>query len=331
MRLRPSFALRRRPWRASDALPAFPLALIGAIAVVDVITPNGVPLGPLLIVAPAITASFAGTLVTGLIGAVAVACLLAIGLSQGEAFLGSMYYQSQLISLVVVSVIVTVFRCLRERHSRELAQVRTVSEAAQRVLLRPLPRRLGPLRVASVYLAAEAEAQIGGDLYAAVRNTSCTRLIVGDVMGRGLTAISDAALLLGAFREAASRQATLPDLMAYLDRSVCWDLAAPTESEKVGECFITAAIVDIPDAVPRMRMVTCGHPPPLLLRRGEVTPLHARRPAPPLGLGELTAVEYLVDTLLVRHLRAGLLAHVGGHLADDAAMVAIQRAPTHEG
>ncbi|MGI5487944.1 PP2C family protein-serine/threonine phosphatase [Microtetraspora malaysiensis] len=287
---------RHRPWQASDALLAFPLGLIAAIVVVDLLTPIGIPLGPLLVVAPAITASFAGAFATAMVAAIAVVGLVSVGVILDQHLLSTMYFQSQIISLVVVSVIVTGFRYLRDRRARELAQVRTVSEAAQRVVLRPLPQRLGPLRVASVYLATQEHAQIGGDLYAAARTADATRLIIGDVMGKGLTAVSDAALLLFAFREAAHRQAALSDLVTYLDHSVCWNLAESSEAEKAGECFITAVILDIPDAAPQMRMVTCGHPPPLLLRGRQVITLHATSPAPPLGLGELAAPDYRADT-----------------------------------
>ncbi|MFF4778697.1 PP2C family protein-serine/threonine phosphatase [Microtetraspora fusca] len=371
MRPRRLIPHRHRPWQASDALLAFPLGLIAAIVVADLLTPIGIPMGPLLVVAPAITASFAGALATAMVAAIAVVGLVAVGVILDQHLLSTMYFQSQIISLVVVSVIVTTFRYLRDRRVRELAQVRTVSEAAQRVVLRPLPQRLGPLRVASVYLAAQEQAQIGGDLYAAARTADATRLIVGDVMGKGLTAISDAALLLYTFREAAHRQASLSDLVTYLDRSVCWNLAESSEPEKAGECFITAAVVDIPDTPQLMRMVTCGHPPPLLIRGRQVTTLHPTSPAPPLGLGELTTPDYRADTFalepgdllllytdgviearspggvfyplaeraaswcgdspssLVHHLRADLLAHVGGRVTDDAAMIAIQRAPDH--
>ncbi|MFE4424588.1 PP2C family protein-serine/threonine phosphatase [Streptomyces sp. NPDC056817] len=368
MRLRQRSGHRPRSRQAGDALLALPLGLIVAIVLVDVLTPDGLPLGPsLLIVAPALTASFASTLTTGAVAALTVVGMLVIGLQSGHLLGGTMSFGSQVIALLVVSVIVTVFRYLRERHARELALVRTVSEATQRVVLRPLPRRIGPLRVGSVYLAAQEESLIGGDLYAAVRTPTGTRLIIGDVMGKGLTAISDAALLLGAFREGAHRQATLPDLAAYLDHSVCWNLADPAEAEKAGECFITAALLDIPDVSSLIHVVNCGHPPPLLLRGTKVSALLAACPAPPLGLGELTAAAYHVDTFalepgdmlllhtdgvieardarggfyplveraaywghhspsaLVHHLRTDLLAHAGGHLADDAAMIAVQR------
>ncbi|PZG92106.1 protein phosphatase [Streptomyces sp. NTH33] len=370
MRLRQRCAHRPRSRQAGDALLALPLGLIVVIVLVDVLAPHGLPLGPsLLIVAPALAASFASTLVTGAVAALAVVGMLVIGLHGGHLLGGTMSFGSQFAALLVVSVIVTVFRYLRERHARELALVRRVSEATQRVVLRPLPHRIGPLRVGSVYLAAQEQSLLGGDLYAAVRTPTGTRLIIGDVMGKGLTAIGDAALLLGAFREAAHRQATLPALAAYLDHSVCWHLADAAEAEQVGECFITAAILDIPDAPPQVDMVTCGHPPPLLLHGQKVSILHAACPAPPLGLGDLTAAAYHVDTFtlepgdilllhtdgvieardargvfyplaeraaswahhgpsaLVHHLRTDLLAHAGGHLADDAAAVAVQRTP----
>ncbi|MFE0876118.1 hypothetical protein ACFW4X_14850 [Streptomyces smyrnaeus] len=77
----------------------------------------------------------------------------------------------QILALLVVTAVIAVFVALRERQQREMTQVRSVSEAVQRVLLRP---RLGLLRVASVHLAAEAEAQVGGDLFAAARTQGRT-------------------------------------------------------------------------------------------------------------------------------------------------------------
>ncbi|MFF2964785.1 PP2C family protein-serine/threonine phosphatase [Streptomyces sp. NPDC057963] len=367
MGIRRRLSFRQKSWQASDALLAIPLALITVIVLADATTGSDVPLGPLLIVAPALTASFAGPLLTAVVGVIAVGALFGVGV--GLRILTTESIGAQIIAVVVVSAIVTAFRWLRDRYGRELAQVRTVSEATQRAVLRPLPRRIGPLRVASVYLAAEEQAQIGGDLYAATRTSAGTRLIIGDARGKGLTAIGDAALLLGAFRAAAHRQSSLPDLMAYLENSVCWSMVEPTESEQEGECFITAAIIDIPDAGEKVEMISCGHPPPLLLHDGQVTALNPTRPAPPLGLGELTTPQYQVDTFtlepadllllytdgvieardpgrvfyplaeraasqthhspqaVIHHLRADLLAYVGGRLDDDAAMVCIQRTP----
>ncbi len=58
---------------------------------------------------------------------------------------------------------------LRERLGRELVLSRSVAETAQRVLLRPPPRRIVSWRVAWLYLTAENEARIGGGLFAIAR------------------------------------------------------------------------------------------------------------------------------------------------------------------
>ncbi|MFD6276039.1 PP2C family protein-serine/threonine phosphatase [Streptomyces sp. NPDC060209] len=286
----------RRSVRAGHAWVAVPIAWIVAVCVVDVLAPPHIHLGPLLVAAPAITTSFGGPRTVGLVAALAVVAQTTIGVLRDPEELLSANHEAQIIALVLVGTSLVIFCVLRERRAKELAQVRYVSETAQRVVLPPLPKQLGPLRVASLYLAAEAEAQIGGDLYAAVRTASGTRLIVGDVRGKGMTAVSDAALLLGAFRAAAHRQASLGDLVTYLDRSVCWDLAEPGETDRSGETFITATVLDIPDRGGQVEMIACGHPPPVVLRNGRPTTMDALHPAPPLGLGELTRPRYHVDS-----------------------------------
>jgi serine phosphatase RsbU (regulator of sigma subunit) len=265
-----------------------PLALLAAIALVDILSPADVHLGPLLVVAPAITASFAGPRLTAAIGALSVLTLVIIGLERGV--LDTENLEVQIVALVVLSVVVVAFNRLHERGKRELMRVRAVSEAAQRVLQSPLPERMGPLRIASSYRAVAADARVGGDLFAAARTGDSTRLIIGDVRGKGLETLGDTALLLGAFRAAAHQQSPLPALAAYLEGSVSWGLAA-TDADgggpEVGEGFVTAVIVDIRDDGPLLTVVNCGHPPPLLLRQGHSATLEVECPAPPLGLGSL--------------------------------------------
>ncbi|MET8468487.1 PP2C family protein-serine/threonine phosphatase [Streptomyces sp. NPDC006422] len=281
--------------RAGGALIAIPVAWIVVVSAVDVLAPPHIHLGPLLVAAPAITPSFGGPRAVGFVAALAVIAQTVIGVLRDPEQLLSANHQAQILALIVVGTCLVVFCVLRERRAKELEQVRYVSEAAQRVVLPPLPRRLGPLRTASLYLAAEAEAQIGGDLYAAARTSSGTRIIVGDVRGKGMTAVSDAALLVGAFRVAAHRQASLDELVAYLDRCVSWDSAGAGEAGGYGETFITATVLEIPDRGGRVRMVSCGHPPPVVLRDGRPTVISAAHPAPPLGLGELGERRYRVE------------------------------------
>ncbi|MFF4524004.1 PP2C family protein-serine/threonine phosphatase [Streptomyces bluensis] len=275
----------RQLWRSRHALVAIPLALILAITLIDVHTPGSVILAPLLVVAPALTTAFAGPWLTGCIGALALGAQTYLASRTG---LVTTNHVAQLIGLAVLSIFAVLVCLLRDRHQAELAQVRSVAEAAQLALLRPLPDRLGPLYLASSYLAAEKEACVGGDLYAVARTGSRTRVIIGDVRGKGLAAIGEAATLMGAFQEAAHQHATLPDLAGALDRSVCRYLSEfPESDEEAQEHFITALLLEIPDHSPVARVTVCGHPPPLLIRRGRVMTVAGPHTAPPLGMWEL--------------------------------------------
>ncbi len=365
MDLRPPLSSRPRSRQVRPAQLAVPFALIALVTVVDVLAPPDVHLGPFLVAAPAVTASFAGPWMTGFVGLVAVLAQAVVAMVRTT--LTDLNHTFQIVALIMISVFVTLFAHLREVRERELVQLRSVAETAQQVVLRPLRDRIGPLGVASLYLAAAAEARIGGDLYAAARTATGTRLIIGDVRGKGLEAVGDAALVLGAFRAAAHQEAGLPGLVAYLEAAVSPDL---DDSGDQGESFITAAVLEIPDDEPVLHLVSCGHPPPLLLRDGRALPLDVDRPSPPLGLAGLVESSVTAQTFafaagdvlllytdgvleardaagtfyplaeraaawsgshprtLLDRLCADLLSHAAGStLGDDAAMVAIERLP----
>ncbi|MFE5025755.1 PP2C family protein-serine/threonine phosphatase [Streptomyces sp. NPDC056656] len=271
-----------------------PLALIVVITVVDILVPADVHLGPLLVVAPALTASFAGPRLTAFIGALAIGAQAFIGIHFGV--LNTRNVMVQVFSLTVLSALIVFFCRVREHRKQELAKVRSVAEAAQKALLRPLPHRIGPLRIASLYLAAEDEAEIGGDLYTATATDDGVRMIIGDVRGHGLSAVGESAQLLGAFRMVADQHATLPALAGALDRSVSRYLTDFVEAEDgIDEHFITALLLEIPDDGPMTRMTCCGHPPPLLLHEHHVRTLTSAHPAPPLGVAALPAAQFPVE------------------------------------
>ncbi|MFJ7194670.1 MULTISPECIES: PP2C family protein-serine/threonine phosphatase [unclassified Streptomyces] len=203
----------------------------------------------------------------------------------------------EVIAIAVITSLIVVLCAVRDRHTRQMARVRSVADAAQQVVMWPLPRRLGPLRLACVYLAAEEEADIGGDLYAAVRTGSAARVMIGDVRGKGLPALGEAALLLGAFREAAHQQASLPDLAASLERSMTRYLADFEPEGEAGERFVTALLVEIADAEPLVRMISCGHPAPLLLGPDNTVHVPRLHPGPPLGVGVTDPDSHVVDVL----------------------------------
>ncbi|MCY0956587.1 PP2C family protein-serine/threonine phosphatase [Streptomyces sp. H27-H5] len=293
---RPPPPRTRRHGEPRLVLLAVPFALIAVVTLVDVLAPPEVHLGPFLVAAPALTASFAGPRTTGIVGAVAVLAQVVVAVSRTT--LTDLNHTFQIIALILISAFVTFFAHLREVHEAQLTQLRSVAEAAQQVVLRPLRERMGPLRVASVYLAAEAEALIGGDLYAAARTAHGTRLLIGDVRGKGLDAVGEAAVVLGAFRAAAHLDAGLPELVARLDAAVAADRDEEdgTPGRPEGEGFTTAAVVDVPDRGTTVEVVSCGHPPPLLLRGDRVVALEVAHPAPPLGLAELVDSGYTAQS-----------------------------------
>ncbi|MEU0603783.1 PP2C family protein-serine/threonine phosphatase [Streptomyces sp. NPDC006393] len=341
---------------------------IVAVPVGDWFLPPDIHLAHLLVLPLAVAAAFADTRRTAVTALLALTALVVAGAER--SVLTTENVLVQMLSLVLFSVLLLIATSLREQHQRQLAVVRQVSEAAQSVLLRPLPRRAGAVSLASTYVAAEAEARIGGDLYALVRTPGATRLIIGDARGKGLGAIGDIETVLGAFRFNAHRHSTLSGLASTLESDVRWGLGQTHPGDRdewPGERFVTAALLEIADDEPCARMISFGHLPPLLLHGGHVTPLEVSAPAPPLGLGALTETDYVPLTFrfaagdrlvlytdgvteardrtggfyplvervtawadqrpdaLVRRIGADLRAHTGGPLADDMALIVLQR------
>lgn len=150
-----------------------------------------------------------------------------------------------------------------------------VAEAAQHAILAPPPARVGAVALAARYASAAAAALVGGDLYEHVRRPGGVRLLIGDVRGKGLEAVRTATVVLGAFRAAAADLSDLGAVAGQMDRRLRDYLDV--------EDFVTALLVDVCDDG-TFTLVSCGHPPPLLVSGGTVSPVPVA-PSVPLGLG----------------------------------------------
>jgi len=170
------------------------------------------------------------------------------------------------VAVLVVTVLSASGGARGGARDQRLADVTSVAEAAQRALLRPLPRQVGPLELGVAYLAAAAEARVGGDLYEVTRTQFGIRLIVGDVRGKGLDAVEIAADVLGVFREVAHEVYTLAEVARRIDASLARRPAAPLEE------FVTAVLAEIDPAAGTLTVYNCGHPPPLVLSPGPGRP-----------------------------------------------------------
>ncbi|MGV9252282.1 PP2C family protein-serine/threonine phosphatase [Streptomyces sp. NPDC003697] len=278
-------------------LVLFPVLLLAA----DELTPPDVRLGPLMGAAPAFAAVLCCTSCVVLVCAVTLPCAVAAAEANGQ--LGTVNFAVQIGAIALISAAAVAASAVRVRRERELAQSRWVAEVAQRVLLHPLPRRTGPFDLASLYMAADEEAAIGGDLYATTRNGSCARILLGDVQGKGLASLEMVSCVVNSFRQSVRHDSPLVEVVRELEATFVEDVeelsaaanADPRSGSPYGdEAFVTAVVLELPDDGP-VRLANLGHPPPLLLHAGTVAVLEPTVPVLPLGLGVLNGQEVPVD------------------------------------
>ena len=256
-------------------LTVLPYVVMALVALVDGVAGASVGLLPLVSLGPAFAGLVGSWERTVVIGALAVAVVCALGVADGLfAERRGFAAVGAVVGVTVAGVIAAV---TRQRREAELANVRSIAEVAQRVLLRPVPRSAGHLRAAVSYTSAVAEARIGGDLYEVVASPAGVRVIIGDVQGKGLDAVETAAVVLGAFREAAHDEKALEGVGERVQRAADRTIS--------GEKFVTALMAEI-TRDGGATVLNFGHPPPMLVRAGG----RVEFPEPPsyalpLGLG----------------------------------------------
>lgn len=201
--------------------------------------------------------------------------------------------------LVLVGGVLSVFAAaVRVRGERRMLHMMHIAETTRRTVLRPLPPGWGGLDHAAVYLAADADARMGGDFYDIQPGPHGTRVLLGDVQGKGLGAVEAAAALLGTFREAAYHEADLATVADRLETRMRRHRVHTVALGRAdGDRFATAVLIGFPagrDAEGEasggghgVELVGFGHEPPLAVGgEGGVRSL-PHGAGLPLGLGEL--------------------------------------------
>ncbi|MER7896731.1 PP2C family protein-serine/threonine phosphatase [Streptomyces sp. NPDC096046] len=352
-------ARRRAVARLAAGTPVLPVlvVLVVALAVsVDLAGGAGMIWLPLLAAGPALAATTSGPRGVLCVGFLAVALGVTLGVRDGAPGRELTAVLSALVAVTLASVLAS---ALRGRRERVLAAVRSVAETAQHALLKPVPSTVGPFQAAVRYSAAAAEARIGGDLYALIPTPHGVRLIVGDVRGKGLPAVGTAALVLGVFREAAHDEADLLAVVDRIERSLARNLghddfvtAVVAGYRRAGQLEVvncghappllvsdSGSITTVEPAHPApplgLRALT-GHTPglqtlpfddgdQLLLYTDGVTEARdGDRAFYPLAEGLRRHVSH-EPAHTVGALHDELLAHVGGRLHDDAALLLIRK------
>ncbi|MEV0324442.1 PP2C family protein-serine/threonine phosphatase [Streptomyces sp. NPDC050658] len=254
-----------------------PPVLLAVICAIQLATPETVDLSFLLAAVPPLAALSYGASATALFGGTVIMLLSLPRFNLGRPG------DSDLLTVAFVALLSILFAWVRSRRDAQLVSVRTVAEAAQFAVLPPLPERVGPVRCAGLYRAAQGGTLVGGDLFDVRKGPCGVRALVGDVQGHGLAAVGTVASLLGAFREAVLDQPDLEGVANRLDRRLVVDSEQDEQTEHA-ELFATAVLLEFPGDASEVRLVSCGHPPPLLLRGGTVEEVDVT-PGAPLGLG----------------------------------------------
>ncbi|MFD7559803.1 PP2C family protein-serine/threonine phosphatase [Streptomyces sp. NPDC059835] len=283
-------------WLRGEAPPRWarlaPVVALVVLVLAQRITPGDVELGFFLAGLPPVAAFAYGPAGTAVFSSIVLVLLGAPTLVKAHP------QGTDLATVAAVGLLSVVISWVRRRRDAQLVSVRTVAEAAQMAVLPPVPERVGGVRCAGLYRAAQRGTLVGGDLYDVRAGPYGVRALIGDVQGHGLAAVGTVAALLGAFREAVLDDKELAAVAARLDRRLLADAEADS-SAQAPELFATAVLLEFPPGLDLVRVVSCGHPPALRVRGAEVAEVEVE-PGPPLGLGLAGPAPPTVSELPVR-------------------------------
>lgn len=291
---------RSSPGRVPFALA---LAYLTAMVIIDLVTPADLRLDMYAALAPMTAAALCTYRQTVFIGVLDFGLMVAHHGVLPAGMPAVNRVGSVLGNALMAGASIAVAR-LRRDEVDLLERVRATGEAAQRALLRPLPLRTRRVVVDGFYVSSQREALIGGDIYEVVDTPYGTRVLIGDVRGKGLGTLGAGAAVLTAFREAAYHRQDLESGVVAMEqglyryhRSV--EYTASSGGAQAAEEFVTALVFgteedpenssERPDPAGRVRVVflDCGHVAPFLIGSdGGVHELE-QDPGLPLGLGNL--------------------------------------------
>jgi serine phosphatase RsbU (regulator of sigma subunit) len=261
------------------------------LTIVDLVIPPDVAvLTSLFAVAPLIACAVVPARGTAVIAALAVGCSFASGWWNDN--LGDAQQNIRILTVVVVSLAAVAIAAVRVRREQRFAQVSAIAEAAQRAILPLLPVEAEQVAVAARYQSAARGAMVGGDLYDCYHTEVHTRFLIGDVRGKGIQGVEQAARVIRAFRQAAALRETLVGVAQEMT-----DYLTPFFGD---EEFATALLVEVAGPT-KLTMVSAGHPPPGLSPRQGDGRLVELPPGLPLGVGvgasgyEATTIEWGED------------------------------------
>lgn len=243
-------------------------------AVVDVVAPSNVVPDTLFGLAPMIACAVMPARAVAVFGAAAV--ILVTWSGWWNHTWGTTQQWLLLLDVGLVSLGSVGIAYVRVQRERQFARVAVIAETAQKAILPTLPASVSGLHAAARYVSAATDAMVGGDLYDSCLVEGRIRFIVGDVKGKGIAAVEQAARVIRAFRQAAAAKERLADVAVGMDHYLVSFFA--------DEEFATALLVELsPGAA---TFTSCGHPPAILVTSdGKATFVDVPEGLP-LGIGD---------------------------------------------
>ena len=252
------------------------VALAGLMLADILTTHESVALSPLFAVAPLLACAVLRASGTAVFAVLAVVAALSSGVWNDNA--DSPQHLVRLVDVAVIGLAATMVAEYRIRRERQMVRLTQLAEVAQRAVLPVLPAHARRTDIAVRYVSATQDAMIGGDLYDCYHSRTHTRFLLGDVRGKGLAAVEQAARVIRAFRQAAAVQPDLGEVAVDMN-----DYLIPFFDD---EEFVTALVLDLTDAQ-RPQLVSAGHPAPLLVRPDGRCHFLETQGHLPLGLGDV--------------------------------------------
>jgi serine phosphatase RsbU (regulator of sigma subunit) len=135
---------------------------------------------------------------------------------------------------------------------------------------------------ASVAGMLEPAYEVGGDCFDYAYNGARLDFAIFDMVGHGLRSAVLAALVVGAYRSGRRAGEDLPELAGSID--------AATRTHPGALPFATGVLARLDVNNGHLTWMTCGHPQPLIARRGSVLSAAPVAPGLPLGMGATASV-----------------------------------------
>jgi phosphoserine phosphatase RsbU/P len=259
--------------RVGAALAALTLLILVLLDLA--ISDATIALAPLFALAPLIACAVLPAVRTAVFAAAAFVAAVGSGVWNGNA--DAPQQLVRLLDVALIGAAAVVVAAVRVRRERQAGRLAKLAEVAQKAVLPVLPAHARRTDIAVRYESAVEDTLIGGDLYDCYHSRSHTRFLIGDVRGKGIGAVEQAARVIRAFRQAAAIQ---PDLDVVAEDMSVYLIPFFDEEE-----FVTALLLDTTDAA-RPLLVSAGHPPPLLVHLDRTCEFLETDADLPLGLGE---------------------------------------------